>query len=213
MVNAGRVGLVPKGEWNATTQYEKLDIVSYQNKGYIGSADNIPIGTLPTDSNYFMESFSIDGFVSEEEFTNVISTINARFNYSGSQAVEIGSWGSGTKVYRQTFSRTFQKTTNELTLATLPAKEKIMSINDINNFSNDRYIINYSAMVVDCSEDITAGNLNESCELNKNVSVNQKIEKSPISYTQYKRTITPSIVFKNVDSKQGTIVGYVEYIL
>lgn len=61
MVNAGRVGLIPKGEFDPSVKYEKLDIVSYQNKLYIAKEKEIPIGTLPTNGKYWLLSFDIDG--------------------------------------------------------------------------------------------------------------------------------------------------------
>lgn len=44
---AGRVALAPKGEWESSVQYQKLDIVSFNNGSYICRKDNIgkePIG-------------------------------------------------------------------------------------------------------------------------------------------------------------------------
>lgn len=41
------------GAWNATTDYERLSIVTYDDKGYITTKD-APAGTLPTDANFYM---------------------------------------------------------------------------------------------------------------------------------------------------------------
>lgn len=45
--NLGRVGFVPKGEFSATTNYEKYDIVSYNGNGYVALVN--VAGVLPTD--------------------------------------------------------------------------------------------------------------------------------------------------------------------
>lgn len=85
MVNAGRVGLIPKGEFDPSVKYEKLDIVSYQNKGYIAKEKEIPIGTLPTDEDYWLLSFDIAGFasVNNPRFIGLVSM--------GSTAIAEGS--------------------------------------------------------------------------------------------------------------------------
>ena len=45
----GKVGMTPKGEWNNSTTYERLDIVSYEGSSYIAIAENR--NSVPTDSN------------------------------------------------------------------------------------------------------------------------------------------------------------------
>lgn len=54
MISAGRVLLMPKGEYDAATTYELLDLVSYQNSSYI--AKGTTTGHLPTDSTYWQLS-------------------------------------------------------------------------------------------------------------------------------------------------------------
>ena len=54
MISAGRVLLMPKGEYNAATTYELLDLVTYQNSSYI--AKGTTTGNLPTDSTYWQLS-------------------------------------------------------------------------------------------------------------------------------------------------------------
>lgn len=53
----------PKGTWNSTTKYVKMDVVNYINNGAIESYlcighpnthENPPIGTVPTDTNYWL---------------------------------------------------------------------------------------------------------------------------------------------------------------
>lgn len=47
----GRVSVLFKGEYNSTTNYEKLDIVSYNGSSYACLKESV--GVLPTDTNYW----------------------------------------------------------------------------------------------------------------------------------------------------------------
>lgn len=54
MATAGRVAMIPKGDYNASTAYQMLDVVRYNNKTYI--AKKATTGNLPTDTTYWMLS-------------------------------------------------------------------------------------------------------------------------------------------------------------
>lgn len=54
MISAGRVLLMPKGEYNASATYTLLDIVSYQGSSYV--AKGTTTGNLPTDTTYWQLS-------------------------------------------------------------------------------------------------------------------------------------------------------------
>lgn len=47
----GKVGVVPKGEYNGATRYTKLDIVKYNGQSYMALAETI--GNLPTNTEYW----------------------------------------------------------------------------------------------------------------------------------------------------------------
>lgn len=113
---AGRVGLVPKGEWNATTQYQKLDIVTYNNKGYIAKVDNIPVGTLPTNEDYFFLSIDLD--------------IGEIGQFAPADEVKVGYFGNK-PVYRRYVSRTvvFDDDTYEAYVAYWPNVKQIINMN------------------------------------------------------------------------------------
>lgn len=49
MTTAGRILIIPKGDWNATTEYEMLDLVRHNNASWISKKDNI--GQEPSESN------------------------------------------------------------------------------------------------------------------------------------------------------------------
>ena len=69
---AGRVAAIPKGPWNSTTEYKRLDIVSHDYRAYMAkrtSTNHEPIGE---DDDYWMllvESF-IEDFVGATASTN-----------------------------------------------------------------------------------------------------------------------------------------------
>lgn len=54
MANAGRVAIVPKGDWSAAVEYKRLDAVACNNTLYIAKKA-VPAGTLPTDTAYWMK--------------------------------------------------------------------------------------------------------------------------------------------------------------
>ena len=47
----GKVGIVPKGEYNGATRYTKLDIVKYDSQSYMALAETT--GNLPTNTEYW----------------------------------------------------------------------------------------------------------------------------------------------------------------
>lgn len=54
-VSYGHVAIVPKGTWNADTQYEVCQLVEYDGSSYVAKAQP-PVGTLPTDTSYWQVS-------------------------------------------------------------------------------------------------------------------------------------------------------------
>ena len=55
MAIAGRVAIVPKGDWSAETEYKRLDEVTYNNTMFIAKKA-VPKGTLPTNVEYWSKS-------------------------------------------------------------------------------------------------------------------------------------------------------------
>lgn len=55
MAIAGRVAIVPKGEWNAQTAYKRLDAVTHNNTLYFAKKD-VPAGTATTNTEYWSKS-------------------------------------------------------------------------------------------------------------------------------------------------------------
>ena len=52
-VDYGAVALIPVGEYSASRQYHANELVGYQGSSYI-AVQNPPVGTLPTNTTYFM---------------------------------------------------------------------------------------------------------------------------------------------------------------
>ena len=54
MAIAGRVAIVPKGDYDKNASYKRLDCVKYLNVIYVAKKD-VPIGTAITDESYWMK--------------------------------------------------------------------------------------------------------------------------------------------------------------
>lgn len=52
MANAGRVAIVPKGDYSSSTAYNRLDLVRYNEKAYVAKKGNT--GVAPTNTEYWM---------------------------------------------------------------------------------------------------------------------------------------------------------------
>lgn len=55
MAIAGRVAIVPKGDWSADATYKRLDAVTYNNTLYFAKKD-VPAGTATTNTEYWSKS-------------------------------------------------------------------------------------------------------------------------------------------------------------
>ena len=55
MAIAGRVAIVPKGDWSADSTYKRLDAVTYNNTLYFAKKD-VPAGTATSNTEYWSKS-------------------------------------------------------------------------------------------------------------------------------------------------------------
>lgn len=55
MAIAGRVAIVPKGDWSADATYKRLDAVTYNNTLYFAKKD-VPAGTATSNTEYWSKS-------------------------------------------------------------------------------------------------------------------------------------------------------------
>ena len=80
MVSAGRVLLMPKGEYNAATTYQLLDIVSYNGSSYIAKGETT--GNLPTNTTYWqLSAYGGDAANVSANFATVETTAYASQHY------------------------------------------------------------------------------------------------------------------------------------
>ena len=57
MAVAGRVAIVPKGEWSANATYKRLDAVTHNNTLYFAKK-NVPTGTVTSNTEYWSKSIA-----------------------------------------------------------------------------------------------------------------------------------------------------------
>lgn len=57
MVNAGRVAIVPQGEWSADSTYKRLDAVTHNNTLYFAKKE-VPAGTATSNTEYWSKSIA-----------------------------------------------------------------------------------------------------------------------------------------------------------
>ena len=67
---AGRVSIVPKGEWDMEKTYQRLDLVTYRRKAYLSKKTSV--GYIPTDGDAWMFLFETSGIATETEAGIVI---------------------------------------------------------------------------------------------------------------------------------------------
>ena len=73
MAIAGKVAILPKGEWNSSVSYEKLDAVSYDNALYIAKKPSV--GQVPTDGEYWMFCLQSIDYAEFEKIINGTTTV------------------------------------------------------------------------------------------------------------------------------------------
>lgn len=135
-VNYGQVAIVPKGVWNAETQYKVNNLVEYDGSSYVAKVQP-PVGTLPTDTSYWQVSAAgtkkatadslgtvmPDGTTTEINEDGKLSAKTAQQNalgvVKGSDDVTVGEDGN------LTVNTTFEQATE---LANIIAGEAIKSV-------------------------------------------------------------------------------------
>lgn len=135
-VNYGQVAIVPKGVWNAETQYKVNNLVEYDGSSYVAKVQP-PVGTLPTDPSYWQVSAAgtkkatadslgtvmPDGTTTEIKEDGKLSAKTAQQNalgvVKGSDDINVGEDGN------LTVNTTFEQATE---LANIFAGEAIKSV-------------------------------------------------------------------------------------
>lgn len=135
-VNYGQVAIVPKGVWNAETQYKVNNLVEYDGSSYVAKVQP-PVGTLPTDTSYWQVSAAgtkkatadslgtvmPDGTTTEIKEDGKLSAKTAQQNalgvVKGSDDINVGEDGN------LTVNTTFEQATE---IANIIAGEAIKSV-------------------------------------------------------------------------------------
>lgn len=135
-VNYGQVAIVPKGVWNAETQYKVNNLVEYDGSSYVAKVQP-PVGTLPTDTSYWQVSAAgtkkatadslgtvmPDGTTTEIKEDGKLSAKTAQQNalgvVKGSDDINVGEDGN------LTVNTTFEQSTE---IANIIAGEAIKSV-------------------------------------------------------------------------------------
>lgn len=73
MAIAGKVAILPKGEWDSAVTYEKLDAVSYDNALYMAKKQSV--GQVPTDGEYWMFCLQSIDYAEFEKIINGTTTV------------------------------------------------------------------------------------------------------------------------------------------
>ena len=76
--SAGRVLMVPKGDYDATETYTMLDVVSYQGKSYV--AKQTTTGNAPTNTTYWQLMVDAQGHTIKDSTTTFPSRANLVFD-------------------------------------------------------------------------------------------------------------------------------------
>ena len=73
MAVAGRVAIVPKGEWSADVTYKRLDAVTHNNTLYFAKKE-VPAGTATSNTEYWSKSIvgGAGGVAQKEMITGTI---------------------------------------------------------------------------------------------------------------------------------------------
>lgn len=72
MAIAGRVAIVPKGDWSANATYKRLDAVTYNNTLYFAKKD-VPAGTETSNAEYWSKSIVGNPDKSDQQGQNLIT--------------------------------------------------------------------------------------------------------------------------------------------
>ena len=93
--SAGRVLMIPKGDYDATATYTMLDVVSYQGKSYV--AKQTTTGNAPTNTTYWQLMIDAQGHTIKDSTTTFPNRANLVFE---DFYIEDDSTNNATKIYK-----------------------------------------------------------------------------------------------------------------
>lgn len=93
VINAGRVAMVPKGEWSATTAYTRLDVVLYQGSAWVCIKDGT--GQTPADGSTYWQLLAA-GITASDYYTK--TQVDTKIAASSPERVR-ATWDASTSAY------------------------------------------------------------------------------------------------------------------
>lgn len=63
MASAGRILIMPKGDWNAETEYEMLDLVCHNGTAWLAKKTSVGIEPSVDNAEYWMLMFDVSNIV------------------------------------------------------------------------------------------------------------------------------------------------------
>lgn len=60
---AGRILIIPKGDWNSETTYEMLDLVRHNGTSWLAKKESTNVEPTETNSEYWQNMFDADAFI------------------------------------------------------------------------------------------------------------------------------------------------------
>lgn len=63
MAIAGRILIMPKGDWNSETTYEMLDLVRHNGTSWLAKSESIAVEPTEANSAYWQNMFDAEAFV------------------------------------------------------------------------------------------------------------------------------------------------------
>lgn len=111
MANAGRVAIVPKGDYSSTVAYKRLDLVRYENDLYIAKKANT--GVSPTDTTTWMICMENVTQTQYDALINGTTKAGDALKLNGLTEAEVGESGARNLVPYPFYQTT--KTVNNIT--------------------------------------------------------------------------------------------------
>ena len=63
MASAGRILIMPKGDWNAETEYEMLDLVKHNGTSWLAKKESTGIEPTVENSEHWQNMFEAEAFI------------------------------------------------------------------------------------------------------------------------------------------------------
>ena len=92
----GKVSICPSGDYQAGTEYKRLDVVNYQGSAYIALADNTNV--LPTNATYWMLLVATGNGIASIELIETVGLVNTyRITYTNGDHYDFSITNGATK--------------------------------------------------------------------------------------------------------------------